>query len=174
MTTKQAINRIGWRFGGNGNKKPFPVNAEDIEAFNQFSEYYEQTQKQQFEANELFAKLYIFTSMRVMEKEGSTVFDNSARRRIGNILKKPLSQIIQELQQSLNDGEQYGLLETAGHDFKHPALRKGVENTNVLRSLNELLKTAENVSALTGDVWDYETVEQNMMAEINQQINIHR
>lgn len=173
MVTK-ALNRIFWRFGGNGNKNPFPVNQGDLDALQELSDYVEETQKQQYEQNELFAKLYIYLSQKIMETDKSTVFETNHRRKIGNLLKKPLSQIVNDLTDSLNDSEQYALLQDAGCDFKHPALRIEGETTKQTQKLNELLRTPKNALKLSRQVWNYEQVNEAIIAEVNHIINLSK
>lgn len=174
MVTK-AIQRIGWRFSKATEKdNTFTVNQNDIDALNSIAEYIEQTQKQQFEANELFAKMYVYTAMRIMENDKSTVYDNNHQKKIGNLLKYPLSQLIDNLAQSLNDSEMYSLLEDVGHDFKHPALRTTDEPPKCMEKLKELLTEPKNANRLNGNVWTYEKVKEPIMAEVNNLINLYR
>lgn len=171
----KAIQRLGWRFSEATKKdNTFTVNQNDIDALTTIAGYVEQTQKQQYEANHLFAKLYTYMAMKIMDNDGSTVFENNHRRKIGNLLKKPLSQIMDDLTESLNDSERYGLLESIGVDLKHPALRKEAETTKTMKELNKALKTPENDSRLLGNVFSKEHVQEAMIAEINLLINLNR
>lgn len=176
MEVRSAVKRLGWRFSQAAKREDlsFRINQADINALELIGEFVEISLKQQFEANHLFAKLYIYLFQKVLEQDGTTVFDNDARKKIGNVLKMPLSQCIENLQKSLNDSEQYALLYKAGHDFQHPQLRQGIETTEVLERLNTLLKKHENLSALTGKAFEFDTVSEAVMAEVNQQINLHR
>ena len=167
---REAIKRIGWRLS-NG---PFEVNRNDIEAFNDISVFVEKAQKKQFEHNELFAKMYIYTAMKIMENDNSTVFDANHRKKIGNLLALPLDQIIENLTDSLNDSEQYGVLKDAGLDLRHPALLKTSERADNMDKINEALKTPLNEERLFGKVWDFEAVKNGMIAEVNNMINLHR
>ncbi len=174
VTIKKDIQRIGWRFSEavKRNDNSFKINQNDIDALNGIAEYIDKTQKQQFEANHLFAKLYIFCFMRVLEKEGSTVFNNSAKQRIGNILKKPIEQIIEELVVSLNDSEKYDWLENLGIEIKHPALRTEAETIENNKKINEALK--ENRNIITDPVWNYNDVKDCVISEVNQMINLFK
>ena len=161
---REAIKRIGWRLS-NG---PFEVNRNDIEAFNDISVFVDQAH------NELFAKMYIYTAMKIMENDNSTVFDANHRKKIGNLLALPLDQIIENLTDSLNDSEQYGVLKDAGLDLRHPALLKTSERSDNMDKINEALKTPLNEERLFGKVWDFEAVKNGMIAEVNNMINLHR
>jgi hypothetical protein len=172
MTTKQALNRIFWRFGGNDNSNPFPINEKDIEAFNALYDEHIERQKKQFHSYSLFAKLYTYQYMKILENDRSTVKDNFARKKIYNLLKKPLPQIIEDFQKSLNDSEQYGLLETINEgEVKHPATQTEAEKATNFEKLEKLLKDPENQCKFDGEVWDYKTVQELVEAEVNQAIN---
>ncbi len=168
MSLEKDIQRLTWRFSSG---KSFTPNQNDINAINSVVDFYNQSQEKQFENNGLFAKLYIYLSMKIMQNDGSTVFENNHRRKIGNLLKKPLSQIIEDLTQSLNDSEQYGILKEAGHDFKHPVLRQKGEAKSVMDKLNKTLLETKNMDRLTGKVWQTEDVEQAIISEVNFMIN---
>lgn len=171
MNTYNALSRLKWRFEQG---KEFKPNETDIEAFNEILKYYSDTQEKQFEANELFAKLYLYIFMRILENDKSTVFDNNARKKIGNILVRPLPQIIDELKDSLNRSEQYCFLNDLGIDLeKHPALSSREETQKEVDKIISQMKK-EGPSRIRGDVWDYETVKNAVIPEVNQMINLYR
>ncbi len=175
MTTKQALNRIYWRFGGNDNSNAFPVNEKDIEAFNALHDDYIERQKKQFHSYTLFAKLYIYLYMKILENDQTTVLESFARTKIYNLLKKPLTQIIEDFQKSLNDSERYSLLENINKgEIKHPATLTEAEKVVNLQKMEELFKNPENRCKLLGEVWDDEKVENLVEAEVNQAINKFR
>lgn len=172
MTTTQALNRIHWRFGGDNNPNPFPVNENDLEAFNALYDDHIERQKKQIHNYCLFAKLYIYLYMKILENDGSTVKDNFARKKIYNLLKKPLPQIINDFRQSLNDSEQYELLETINDGaIKHPVLQTEDERATNLQKMELLLEDPENRKKFLGEVWDYNSVLELSEAEVNQAIN---
>ena len=82
--------------------------------------------------------------------------------------------MVQDLTDSLNDSEQYNLLELAGSDLKHPVLRKEGEATKTMEKLNELLREPLNGLKLSREVWNYEEVNESIMAEVNNVINLNR
>lgn len=168
MDIRKAINRIGWRFGDNENPKPFPVKKEDIEAYNEIVRFIKIQQSQQFEANQLFGKLYIFVYMRFLSKHQATVLDDRPRKELHSILHKPISQWIEEFKQQLNDNEMYSLLECVGVDLKHPVLVSDEERT---QNTSKAKKVAEK---LLNEVWDTETVTECLTVEINNAINKYR
>lgn len=174
MVTK-AIQRLGWRFS-EALKKPdnsFKINANDITALQELDAYVVETQKQQFKDHELFAKLYIYLMMKVNEADKTSVYDTNARRKIGNLLKKPLENIIEDFRASMNDSELYELMEEIGIEMKHPALKTEQQSTAEATKLNEALKAPENMDRLTGEVWDFKTVADCLEADVNQAINYY-
>lgn len=173
MNIKQAINRIFWRFGGNGNTKPFPVNQGDVDAFNSINEYFEATQAKQYEGSELFAKLYIHLFTQNLEHYKTTVYDNEIRKKIGAILEKPLFQLIEELQESLNQSELYTLLKDTGTTQKHPAI-KTEEEINQDKNALSAVSIDKVVDCIENKVWPYETVRDAIAAEVNNMINLHK
>ena len=161
MKTTEAINRIYWRFGGNDNSHPFPVNEKDVEAYNVLAKVVDNYQKQQFQNNELFAKLFIFTYKRIFELEGGNIMDQgmaAKRRKIYNLLQKPVPQLIEEFKDMLNDSEVYELCESIGIENKHPALETQQESVDNMVKLQNALKTPENKSKFFREVWDYDVV----------------
>lgn len=174
MDIIKSIQRLGWRFSEASKRSDlsFKINQNDLEALKSLSEYVEQCQKQQYEANELFTKMYIFTSMRVIEKEGSSLLNNSARKRIINILKKPLSQIIGEFKESVNDNEKNAFIREMGIELTHPATKTAQHKEKE----KELIKTHENAfkDNLTKDAFQYDDISEVLIAEVNQMINNFR
>lgn len=168
MTTDKALNRIFWRFGGNDNKYPFKVNETDVEAYNTLNEYVHDTQKKIVQYNPLFAKLYIYMVMKIMEQKRTTVFDNVARKQIGNILKMPIEQLIENLTDSLNESDLYELFQNEGVIMKHPALRTDQENEHNKETVSNI--TPEQIQQKP---WNYQDVNEAIIAEINLMIELH-
>lgn len=201
MGIKKALNRIYWRFGGNKNPKPFPVNEMDLDAYNEINDYIERMEQRQFDANHLFAKMYIFTSMKIMEQDKTTVFDNNHSKKIANLLKMPIEQIIENLVKSMNDSEVYYVIDKA--EIKGGVIPEGMHHVNfeaiaqtmeqngaslkdiaVKRAqwtnqrakehseMNRLFK--ENPDAFNRKVWDYDSVHPSIIGEVNSIINTNR
>lgn len=201
MEIKKALNRIYWRFGGNKNTKPFPVNEMDLDAYNEINDYIDRMEQRQFDANHLFAKMYIFTSMKIMEQDKTTVFDNNHSKKIANLLKMPIEQIIENLVKSMNDSEVYYVIDKA--EIKDGVIPEGMHHVNfeaiaqtmeqngaslkdiaVKRAqwtnqrakeyseMNRLFK--ENPDAFNRKVWYYDSVHPSIIGEVNSIININR
>lgn len=172
MKIKTAINRIYWRFGGNDNKKPFPVNENDVEAYNAIKNYIAEKEQQQFLEQELFAKLFIYLYQKVLENDQGNIFENHCRRKIYNLLKKPMPTIIEDFKNSLNESEMYQAMEDANVENIHPALKNDKQQDNELEALTKAAEDPETIKKLTGDVWDLETVENALTSEVNQAIDL--
>lgn len=167
VTIRKAVNRIFWRYGGNGNKKPFPVNQEDVDSYSKVKDYVKQTENQVFQNNEAFAKLYIYLTMKINEADKTSVYDPNARRKIGNLLKRPMNLIIEDFKNSMNDSEMYELLDSAGIEIKHPALKNDKETASDTEKLKEALREPENIAKIKSEVWDFETVADCLEADVN-------
>lgn len=179
MEIRKAVQRMGWRFSEAAKKedRSFKINQQDLEALESIGEYVEQTQKQQYQDHELFAKLFIFTYKRLFEIEGGNILDNgmtAKRRKIYNLLSKPTHQLVEEFTQMLNESEQYALLDHVQGKISHPAELSEADKVRRGEKLKEALKTPENKSKLLGEVWEYEDVKQALEAEVNQAINLFK
>ena len=129
-------------------------------------------QEQQFQQNQLFAKLYIFVYMRFISKMGATVMNNEPRKAIHKILEKPIEQWIEEFKDEMNDSDMYTSLKELGIDTKHPLMMSDEEltlkrNTNISKEKDNVLKAIKNV-------WDYETVKECLEIEINNALNLNK
>ena len=179
--------------------KTFRPNKNDEEAINEIITHNNDFAARVFERQGLFAKLFIYLYMKILEKDGTTVFDNSVRREIGNILEKPISQLLEELQQSLNDSELYRKIDKTktngvipeGMDHIHEDHIEEVLNSSNLSEKETAIKVfnwrkeriknkealykmyKENPDAFIKGEWDYETVEKAVMYEVNQMINLY-
>lgn len=171
MDIIQAVNRIGWRFGGNGNKNPFPVNEKDLEAFNAIIKVVKEHQDQQFQQNQLFAKLYIFVYMRFISKMEATVMHTEPRKAMHKILERPIERWIEDFKNEMNDSEMYEALKQSNIEIKHPLTltdeEKKQNSINVSQNKETLLKAIKNV-------WDYDTVKDCLEIEINNALNLNK
>jgi hypothetical protein len=169
---KKAIQRLGWRFS-EALKKPdhsFRINQNDIQALQEIDAYVTQTQEQQYKDHELFAKLFTYLYMKILENDKADIYNNHARRKIYNLLQKPMYQVVEEFRDSLNESELYELLNDAGIDLKHPASQSEQERESNISKLANALETKENMQKLTKEVWDFDTVKECIEAEVNQAI----
>lgn len=171
MEIEEALNRLYWRFGGNGNKYPFPVNQNDVDAFNVIKNFVVDKQEKQLKNNELFAKMYIQRYQAELKENQTTIYDISLRKEMHKFLEKSLNQVIEEFTASLNESEQYKFIEEAGVELKHPIIMTETETEIRNKKLAEAINNPEAKKRFLGQVWDYKTVANCLNAEVNQAIN---
>lgn len=174
MKIKTAVNRVFWRFGGNDNKNPFPVNEADVEAYNRIKEYVEEKETEQFANNELFAKMFILMYMKVLEKDGGSVYDTRARMKICDFLRLPIDGIVEKFTSFLNDSAYDDLVITLGAKIKHPALQTDAEVDEFIQKLNEALRKPENEKIFFRQAYEHDFVKDCLIAEVNQAIELCR
>ena len=176
METKNALQRLGWRFSEalKTGDKSFRINTKDLEALKTIDLTIQEHQSQQYEQNELFAKLYIYIYQKILENDGHTVLDSEPRRKLYNLLKKPLANIISDFTQSLNESERYELIENVGVELDHPALKSEEKRLQDTKLIQEALKDPENMEKFLGEVWDFETVSEILQVEVNKAINLFK
>ena len=168
---QRSIDRIKWRLS---KPKAFTPNMNDAEACNELIEYVNDKQKEQYHNYELFAKLYIYLFTKVLMNDKTSVFDNSARRKIGNVLKKPISQLIQELTDELNFSEMYVKLEDAGFKMKYDVMLTDEERISNDKINKEIAENKEKIDYICNNAWEFETIEPIIIAEVNAMIELHK
>lgn len=166
LTIKKALERFTWRF-----KNTWKPNEEDIKAYNTIATFVKDKHKQQIQDYHLFAKLYVMVYYQFLEKYKTTVFDDIPRKELLKMLDKPLEDFIHRFTDRLNESELYELLDKTKVNDKHPALKTENEKNKEVDNLQEALKDKNNFDKFTGNVWDYETVKENIELQINQVIN---
>ena len=173
MYINKAVRRMGWRFqqAAKTRDKSFKINQNDIDALQSIADYVERTQKEQFQNNELFAKMYILCYMRILEKDNTTVFETFARRKLYGLLKLPISSMIEKFTEFLNEQEVLNLFEELKIKPLHPSILTEKEKANDLERLLKALETPENLQRFNRENWDYETVKNCLEIEVNQAIN---
>lgn len=174
MDINKAVQRLGWRFDQASKRQDhsFIINQNDLDALKTIDAFVVKNQKGQLKNHELFAKLYINNLSDLMEYYNTNIFDPIPRKRIHEILRQSLPELIEKLKETLNDSEKYVLMKEIGIDLKHPLLRSEEETAEDLNKLQEILGDSENKKRLLGEVWDYETVKDCLELELNRAINL--
>lgn len=152
-TIKKAVERITWRMS-NGWKS----NDTDIEAINFIVDFVNITSKDNLKQNELFAKLYIWSYSQFLKKHNATVFDPIPQKELNKMLSKPIEIFIEAFRQDLNTTEQYQSFVKNGIPITNPQLMTDEER--------------EKIEIIT-DVWDYDTIKENLERDINNCLIIH-
>jgi len=173
MKIEQSVQRIQWRLAS---KKPFTANLSDIEALNDIIEYVDKKQNEQYDKNENFAKLYIRVYGKMIQHYKATVFDLEPKKAMMSIFRKSLPETVDDFKNQLNNSELCGLLEESySGEPKHPLLRKGIEHDifeDETENLSEKIKKdPEAMKKIKREVFDYDTVYNNLKAEISNVIN---
>ena len=151
-TIKKAVERITWRLN-NGWK----ANENDIEAINFIVDYVNTTSNKTIQNNELTAKLYIFAYSQFLKRYNATVFDDIPRKELNKMLSKPLGLYYEKFKNDLNTTELYQHFQEHNIEINHPMLMTEEEK--------------EKIKII--DVWDYETVKENLERDIVNIINLN-
>ena len=116
MTINKAIQHFQFKFKNNWNPT-----EKDIEAYNQIVEFTEAKLKQQYNENQLFAKLYISFYGELIKYYDTTVFDNTPQKALHKILDTPIETIIQKFLDKANLQEQT-IEHRKTNGIKHPRI----------------------------------------------------
>jgi len=151
MTIKKAVERITWRLS-NGWK----ANQNDLDAVNFIVDFVNVQNKKQIDDNQLIAKLYIYAYSSYLKHFRATVFDDIPRRELFKMLDRPIEVLIQRFTSDLNTTELYQFFQANDIKINHP-----------------ILMPDKNKIEIKEDIWDYETVKENLERDINNLINLH-
>lgn len=121
ITINKALAHLQWRFT-NGWKPT----EKDIEAYNEIVSFADQKMQQQFNDNQLFAKLYITMLGELLIYYNTTVMDNTPQKALNKILDTPIEVIIKKFLKKANlqeqvkaDGTNKDHLHPLAHDTSH-------------------------------------------------------
>ena len=165
----RALDRLKWRIEtalkGNGSIR---INDKDIKAYNDIEAFVKRAESGLFQANNLFAKLFVWTYMRELEASKATILDNMVRDKLYTVLRMPYEQLVEQFTKSLNESGLYALMEEVGVSTKHP----GLQSKEELSSDTEKILNHENGKAyLMGEVWKKDEVETCLRREIIQAVD---
>lgn len=166
MNIEKSVRRIAWRLS-NGWK----ANQNDIDAVNEIIEFVNAKQKEQIKDNQLFAKMYIHIYGEYLKFYKATVFDEIPQKELHKILDTPLSEIIENFKKDLNDSERYEIMKSLGMEDKHPATRTDQEKQKEKEITEQILEKHSHDEIFFNDIWDYKTVEKNLIIQINAVLN---
>ncbi|MEL6305771.1 MAG: hypothetical protein AAFQ20_13405 [Bacteroidota bacterium] len=100
MKKKEAIQRLGWRFG---NHKTFNVNQKDLDAWNTIIDYVNAQDETVINNNYLFAKLYMHEYRQQLERYGTDIYNDSIpQKEIHRFLERPMEFHYQRLTDYVN------------------------------------------------------------------------
>jgi len=167
MTVTKALEQFTFKL-----TKVWKATPIDIDAYNTLADFVEKNHKRQTQDFHLFAKLYIMVYALYLKKYKATVFDDIPKKELHKLLSKPTSYFIELFTDRLNESELYSLFNDLNIDMEqHPATKTKEQDENEVDVLQEALKDEEAFNKFTGKIWDYETVKDNLEAQINNVIN---
>ena len=195
MTIKKAVDHFIFKF-----KNVWKPTNPDIEALKTIIKFVEDKHQKQIQDYQLFAKLYIMVYAQYLDKYKTTVFDEIPQKELHKYLDLPLSHIIESFTKKLNDSELYTLFDlSCKDDFSHIHLthiesfykEMGYDDALVKEKvvkissdrktsnekLDELLNNHKDIKDYLykgKEIWDYETVKDNIELQINNAINKYR
>lgn len=169
MTIKKAVDHFVFKLSN-----VWKATEKDAEAINEIMKFVEVRSKEQFNDYHLFAKLYVMVYAQFLEKYNATVFDDIPTKQLSKYLGTSLDIIIQRFTDKLNESEMYGLFDELGISKEHPALCSKEVKSRDLDVLIDALDVEDNLNKFNGDVWDYDTVKNNLEIQINNVINLLR
>jgi len=114
MTIKKAIEHFEWKF----TNKWKPTEA-DLNAYNTILNFVKDKHEQQYNNNQLFAKLYITFYGELIKYYNATVFDKEPQKALHQILDTSIETLIQKFLDKANLQEQT-IKHSTKNGFKHP------------------------------------------------------
>ena len=150
MTIKKAIEHFEWKF----TNKWKPTEA-DLNAYNTILKFIKDKHEQQYNNNQLFAKLYITFYGELIKYYNATVFDKEPQKALHQILDTPIQTIIQKFLDKANLQEQT-IKHSTKNGFKHP---KQVDTSDI----------EPNATAMT-----YDEAKENLKTLINLALNQYK
>ena len=165
-TIKKAVNRITWRM-----QNGWKFNQIDLEAVNYIISFINRQQKKQFNDYKLFAKLYIYVYGQFLNHYEATVFDKIPEKELHKIFDTSIENIIEDFKNNLNDSERYDIHKELGLSQSHPLLTTEAERRSDSKILEKVSQDKDLTESFFGEVWDYETVKDNLTIQINNAIN---
>ena len=106
-----------------------------------------------------------------LEKYKSTIFDDIPRKELHKYLDAPIENIIQRFTDKLNESELYSLFDDLGINLDHTIVKSKEAQEKEIDVLEIAVKNKDNMNRFTGQVFDFETVKENLELQINNVIN---
>lgn len=167
MNIKKAVDHFVFKL-----TKVWKATDKDAEAINEIMKFVQDKSNQQFQDYHLFAKLYVMVYAQFLDKYNATVFDDIPIKELTRYLDIPLEKIIERFTDKLNESELYGLFDELNVCQDHPALQSDSVKKNEINVLSDAIKDDNKLKQFNRDVWDYQTVKDNLEAQINNTINL--
>lgn len=159
MTIKKALEHFKWKF----QNKWKPTEA-DLKALDCIIDFVNDKHQQQFNDNQLFAKLYITFYGELLIYFQSSVFDKIPQREINRICDEPIELTIKKFIQKATDAEGMSIMREKGIPFKHPRAMTKEEK----KKWDEI-----DIIKFGLPVMTYEEAESNLTSMINLALNAY-
>lgn len=172
MTIIKAVEHFEFKLNPKNNI--WKATKNDIEAYNTICDFVDNKNKKQLNDYHLFAKLYVMVYAQYLERYKGTIFDDIPKRELHQLIDKPISFFIKRFTKRLNESELYSLFNELNIKLEHPAVKTAKDKQKDLNALKTSLSQQNNKNRLFGDVWDYETVKENLELQINNVINKYK
>ena len=169
MTPEKAVQHFHFKLSN-----VWDASETDIKAFESLKDYVIANQKRTANDNQLFAKLYIYLYGEFLNYYKSTVFDNIPQKELNKVLETPIEQIIESFTKQLNESERSQLQDNKGFSNKHPATRTEDEKLKDTENLDQLIKEDKVNETFFDEVWKYEEVKTNLVAQICNVLNEYK
>ncbi len=150
MTIKKAIEHFEFKF-----TNVWKPTQPDIDAYNTILNFVKDKHEQQYNENQLFAKLYITFYGELIKYYNATVFDKEPQKALHQILDTSIETLIQKFLDKANLQEQT-IKHSTKNGFKHP---NQVDTSDI----------KPDAVAMT-----YDEAEQNLTTMINLALNTYK
>lgn len=117
MTIKKAIEHFEWKL--DPKNKQWKATPNDIEAYNKIVEFTEEKLNQQFNDNQLFAKIFVSFYGELLKYYEATMFDDIPEKSINKILDTPFETLVDKFIEKHYDVE-LALQIPKKDRYKHP------------------------------------------------------
>ena len=148
------------------------ASEKDIQAFKTIRDFVIDKNKKQIADNQLFAKLYVYVYAQYLKEWKATVFDSIPQKEFHKMLDRPFQAFVEAFRKQLNESELYELLETKGIELDHEVMMNLPQDKyNEQRQKESLILEDIKQEVKESDIWKYEDVESNLVAQINAVLN---
>ncbi len=136
-TPKKALDHFAYKL-----KNVWQMSKDDKEAFNILSKFVSDKNKQEFNDNQAFGKLYISFYGELLKFYNCTVFDSEPEKAINRIIDTPIEQIIEKFLKKATDQETFiKMIKNDDFDWSmlEPPMTTEEATTNLTKMINNAL-----------------------------------
>ena len=167
MKTKEAVQRLAWRFKQSPN---FNINQNDIEALNTIIDFYENTATENARSNDLAFKMYVWHRIELMKHYNEDILGTQTQKIIGKALSQPSQMYIQRFTEYINQNEIKELVPPPEDDGTPFFMLTEAEKDTIADQVAQQYKDGPEDFKLAG--WTEKEVKENLILEFNQLIQV--